>query len=90
MPLIPFSKRLQKNKLDKEYAKFLEVFKKLKINISFADILAHMPTCWKFMKKILTKNLDDQGTSMSINECSTILRDKLAPKPKDSGGFRVL
>lgn len=39
-PRIPFPRRLQQEKLDKQYGKFLEVFKKLHINIPFAEALA--------------------------------------------------
>ena len=40
-PTIPISypQRLKKSKLDKQFTKFLEVFKKLHINIRFADAL---------------------------------------------------
>ena len=37
--LIPYPQRLKKNKLDKQFTKFMEVFKKLHINIPFADAL---------------------------------------------------
>ena len=36
---IPYPQRLRKNKLDKQFTKFLEVFKKLHINIPFIDAL---------------------------------------------------
>ena len=36
---IPYPQRLKKNKLDKQFTKFMEVFKKLHINIPFADAL---------------------------------------------------
>ena len=36
---IPYPQRLKKNKLGKQFAKFMEVFKKLHINIPFADAL---------------------------------------------------
>ena len=36
---IPYSHRLKKHKLDKQFTKFMEVFKKLHINIPFADAL---------------------------------------------------
>ena len=38
-PPPPYPKRLQKHKLDKQFAKFLAVFKKLHINIPFAEAL---------------------------------------------------
>ena len=34
-PKIPYPQRLKKSKLDSQFSKFLEVFKKLHINISF-------------------------------------------------------
>ena len=36
---IPYPQRLKKNKLDKQFTKFMEVFKKLHINIPFIDAL---------------------------------------------------
>ncbi|XP_061981417.1 uncharacterized protein LOC133701500 [Populus nigra] len=39
MQRIPFPQRLKKSKLDKQFSKFLDVFKKLQINIPFADAL---------------------------------------------------
>ena len=38
-PPIPYPQRLKKHKLDKKFTKFMEVFKKLHINIPFADAL---------------------------------------------------
>ena len=36
---ISYPQRLKKNKLDKQFSKFMEVFKKPHINILFADAL---------------------------------------------------
>ncbi|XP_060962015.1 uncharacterized protein LOC133032166 [Cannabis sativa] len=36
---IPYPQRLQKNKIDKQFSKFLEIFKKLHINIPFIEAL---------------------------------------------------
>ncbi|KAJ4715540.1 Retrotransposon gag protein [Melia azedarach] len=44
VPSIPFPQRLRKNKLDKQFSKFLDVFKKLYINIPFTDALEQMPS----------------------------------------------
>ena len=52
---IPYPQRLKKNKLDKQFTKFMDVFKKLHINIPFADALEQMPSYVKFMKDILSK-----------------------------------
>jgi len=50
---LPFPHRLKRNKLDKQFSKFLDVFKKLQINIPFADVLEQMPSYVKFLKDIL-------------------------------------
>ena len=51
---VPYPQRLKKHKLDKQFTKFMEVFKKLHINIPFTDALEQMPSYVKFMKDILS------------------------------------
>ena len=43
-PKVPFPARLVQHNLDKQFSRFLEVFKKLHINIPFADALVQMPS----------------------------------------------
>ena len=89
--LIPYPQRLKKNKLDKKFTKFMEVFKKLHINIPFADALEQMPSYVKFMKDILSKKrrLSDFETVNLTEECSAILQRKLPQKLKDPGSFTI-
>ena len=56
-PMAPISypQRLEKHKLDKQFTKFMEVFKKLHINIPFANALEQMPSYVKFMKDIFSE-----------------------------------
>ena len=54
-PHIPFPQRLQKSKMKEQFSKFLNMFKKIKINIPFAKVLAQMPHYAKFMTDILSK-----------------------------------
>ena len=72
---IPYPQRLKKNKLDKQFTKFMEVFKKLHINIPFANKLEQMPSYVKFMKDILSKKrkMSDFETVNLTKECSAIL-----------------
>lgn len=67
------------------------MFKKLHINIPFADALAQMPSYAKFMKDILSnkRKLEDHETVMLTEECSAILQNKLPPKSKDPGSFTI-
>ena len=72
---VPYSHRLKKNKLDKQFTKFMEVFKKLHINIPLVDALEQMPSYVKFMKDILSRKrrLSDFETMNLTEECSAIL-----------------
>ena len=92
-PTIPISypQRLKKSKLDKQFTKFLEVFKKMHINIPFSDALKKMPSYMKFMKEILSKKriLSDFETVNLTEECSAILQRKLLQKLKDPGSFTI-
>ena len=55
---VPYPQRLKKHKLDKQFSKFMDVFKKLYINIPFADALEQMPSYVKFMKTSCLKRED--------------------------------
>ncbi|WVZ24189.1 hypothetical protein V8G54_002733 [Vigna mungo] len=82
VPTIPFPQRLKK---------FLNVFKKLHINIPFAEALEQMPSYAKFMKDLLSKKrkLQEDETIMLTEECSSIIQQKLPPKLKDPGSFVI-
>ena len=90
-PIIPFSARLVQHKLDKQFFKFSDVFKKLHINILFVDVIAQMPNYAKFLKEILKnkRKLEDFETVRLNEECSTILLNKIPSKLKDSGSFTI-
>ena len=54
-PQVPFPQRLQKAKLEEQISRFLNMFKKIEINIPFSEALTQMPHYAKFMKEILRK-----------------------------------
>ena len=54
-PQVPFPQRLQKAKLEEKFSKFLNMLKKIEINIPFSEALTQMPHYVKFMKDILSK-----------------------------------
>ena len=41
--------------MEEQFSRFLEIFKKIEINIPFAMALAQMPNYAKFLKDILSK-----------------------------------
>ena len=88
---VPHPQRLKKHKLDKQFTKFMDVFKKLHINIPFADALEQMPSFVKFMKDILyqKRRLTDFEIVNLTEECSAILQRKLPQKLNDPGSFTI-
>ena len=92
-PIAPilYPQRLKKHKLDKQFTKFMEVFKKLHINIPFGDALEQMPSYVKFMKDILSqkRRLAYFKTVNLTEECSAILQRKLQQKLKDPSSFTI-
>ena len=90
-PIIPYLQRLRKNILDKQFGRFMDIFKKLHINIPFSEALEQIPGYVKFMKDILSKKrkLGDYETVTLSKECNAILQKKLPPKLKDPGSFTI-
>ncbi|XP_017976463.1 PREDICTED: uncharacterized protein LOC108661979 [Theobroma cacao] len=90
-PSPSFPQQLKKQKLDKQFEKFLNVFKKLHINIPFAEALENMPSYVKFLKDILTKKrkLEDFETVALTEKCSAIIQSKLPPTLKDPKSFSI-
>ncbi|CAL9016475.1 unnamed protein product [Prunus brigantina] len=91
VPQIPFPQRLRKHKIDEQSSNFLETFKKVQINIPFIAALEQMPSYEKFMKDILSKKrkFGDHEKIQLTEECSAILQQKLPPKKKDRGSFKI-
>ncbi|XP_020262292.1 uncharacterized protein LOC109838247 [Asparagus officinalis] len=90
-PPLPFPQRLAKAKLEKQFGKFLEILKKLHINIPFTEAISQMPSYAKFLKEILSnkRKLEEYETVALTEECSAIIQNKLPPKLKDPGSFSI-
>lgn len=90
-PQLPFPQIFMKKKFDEQFARFLEVFKKIHINIPFANALAQMPNYAKFLKEVMSKKrkLEEFETVKLTEECSVILQKKLPQKLKDPDSFNI-
>ena len=90
-PPLPFPYKFRKTKLDEQFSKFLNMFKKLKINIPFVDALVQMPNYVKFMKEIMSnkKKLEAYGIVNLFENCSAIIQQKLLEKLEDLGSFTI-
>ncbi|XP_015940382.1 uncharacterized protein LOC107465910 [Arachis duranensis] len=91
VPKAPYSQRLKKDGKDGQFSKFLEIFKKLQINIPFVKALEQMPLYAKFLKELITKkrNWEAKETIMLTEECSAIIQNKLPQKLKNPGSFQI-
>ncbi|XP_050895174.1 uncharacterized protein LOC127101769 [Lathyrus oleraceus] len=89
---LPFPARnKKKGQHDKNFEKFLELFKKLEINIPLLGALEQMPTYAKFMKDIISKRrtIDTNLIILTVT-CSAILQDMTIPiKKKDRGAVTI-
>ncbi|XP_050920086.1 uncharacterized protein LOC127137696 [Lathyrus oleraceus] len=72
---LPFPTRNKNKELhEKNFEKFLEMFKKLEINIPFLEALEQMPSYAKFMKDIISKMGSTDTDPIVLTEtCSAIL-----------------
>nr|GFA34601.1 reverse transcriptase domain-containing protein [Tanacetum cinerariifolium] len=93
---LPFPSRLHKEKLREKdnilAAKFMEIFRDLHFELSFADALVHMPKFALMFKKLLNnKDKLIELTKTPLNEnCSAVVLKKLPEKLGDSGRFLIL
>nr|XP_009778779.1 PREDICTED: uncharacterized protein LOC104228077 [Nicotiana sylvestris] len=88
---IPFPQKMKREKLDNQFAKFLEILKQIHINIPFTNALLQMPSYDKFLKEILSSKgkLEEVSVVMLTKKYSAILQNKLPQKFGDLGSFTI-
>ena len=74
-PQVPFPQRLQKAKLEEQFSRFLDMFKKIEINIRFSEALTQMSLYAKFMKEILSRKrkIVEEGIVSLTATCNTVI-----------------
>ncbi|XP_070046906.1 uncharacterized protein [Nicotiana tomentosiformis] len=82
MPALPFPQKLYREKLDKQFERFLDMLKQVNVNLPFTEVLSQMPAYAKFLKEILTKKRKIEETSVVklTEHCRAILQNKLSQK----------
>ena len=90
-PAVHFPQRLQKAKKEEQFFKFLEIFKKIEINIPFVDAITQMPNYAKFLKDILSKKkkIAEEGVVSLTTSCSAVIQKSLPAKMKDPDIFTI-
>ncbi|GJS07925.1 reverse transcriptase domain-containing protein [Tanacetum coccineum] len=92
---LPYPSRLAKEKLREKddilASKFMEIFRNLHFELSFADALIHMPKFALMFKKMLNnKDKLIELTKTPLNEnCSAVVLKKLPEKLGDPGRFLI-
>ncbi|GKC92976.1 reverse transcriptase domain-containing protein, partial [Tanacetum coccineum] len=92
---LPYPSRVEKDKNrerdDILASKFIEIFRDLHFELSFADALVHMPKFALMIKKLLSnkdKLIEITKTPMNVN-CSAVILKKLPEKLGDPGRFLI-
>ena len=90
-PLVSFPQRLQKEKLEEQFYKFLNMFKKIEINIPFSEALTQMPHYAKFMKDLLSKKrkFTKEGIVSLNATCSAVIQKSIPEKRQDPSSFTI-
>ncbi|GKA49827.1 reverse transcriptase domain-containing protein [Tanacetum coccineum] len=94
-PNLPYPSRLNKQKIREKddilSSKFMEIFRNLHFELSFADALIHMPKFASMFKKMLNnKDKLIELTKTPLNEnCSAVVLKKLPEKLGDPGRFLI-
>ena len=90
-PAVPFPQRLQKSKIEEQFARFLKTFQKLEISMPFTEVVTQMPLYEKFLKDILSKKrkIVEEGIVNLTATCSVVIKKELPEKMKDPGSFTI-
>ncbi|GJU73930.1 reverse transcriptase domain-containing protein [Tanacetum coccineum] len=90
-PKIPYPQRLNKEKIEARYAKFLDMIKEVRINVPLVDVLAGMPNYGKFLKDLVSNKSKMEQISVAFlnEECSAIIQNKIPPKLGDPESFLI-
>ncbi|GJT73782.1 reverse transcriptase domain-containing protein [Tanacetum coccineum] len=94
-PFIPYPSRANKQKLREKdnnlASKFVEIFRELHFELSFADALLHMPKFASMFKSLLNnkEKLFDLAKTPVNENCSTVILKKLPEKLRDPGKFLI-
>ncbi|XP_020224161.1 uncharacterized protein LOC109806192 [Cajanus cajan] len=88
---IPYPHAPSKKENERQFLRFLDIIKKLQINISFTEAMEKMPTYARFMKELLTKKrkiLEEETVELEAG-CSAIIQKSLPQKSRDPGSFTL-
>ncbi|XP_076939630.1 uncharacterized protein LOC143608498 [Bidens hawaiensis] len=88
---MPYPAHIKNQKFRREYGNFLDMFRQLRINLPFIEVLQHMPKYAKFLKDILKRkeSLEELSIVPLNGECSVVVLNKVPEKLPDPDVFTV-
>ncbi|XP_070049011.1 uncharacterized protein [Nicotiana tomentosiformis] len=91
MHALPFPQKLYREKLDKQFERFLDMLKEVNVKLSFTEVLSQMLAYSKLLKDIIIKKRKIEETSVVklIEHCIEIMQIKLPQKCGDPESFTI-
>jgi hypothetical protein len=87
---VPYHVHPSKKMKEMQYSRFLDIFKRLEINVPFMEAMEEMPTYATFMKDLLTKKRKFKDENVELEAgCNAIIQKSLFHKTKDPGSFTI-
>ena len=87
---VPYPLNPSKKDKERQFARFMDIFKRLQINIPFMEAMEQMPTYARFMKDLLTKKRRFENETIMLEAgCSAIIQRPLPMKSGDPGSFTI-
>ncbi|XP_070054280.1 uncharacterized protein [Nicotiana tomentosiformis] len=82
MPALPFPQNLYREKLDKQFERFLDKLNQVNVKLPFTEVLSQIPAYAMFLMEIMIKKRKVQETSVVklTEHCNAILQNKLPQK----------
>ncbi|XP_009612343.2 uncharacterized protein [Nicotiana tomentosiformis] len=86
----PFPQRLQKQKDEAKYRKFIDILSQVRVNLPLVEVLQEVPKYAKYLRDIMAnKRRNAKFERVALTECSARVQSKLPPKLKDLGCFTI-
>ncbi|KAJ9552979.1 hypothetical protein OSB04_017024 [Centaurea solstitialis] len=86
---VPYPARLRKEKKEAQYRKFIDLIKRVDINVPLVDLIAGVPSYARFLKELVANNarMGTEEIAFLNAECSATLSDTL--KKGNPGSFII-
>ncbi|XP_070002114.1 uncharacterized protein [Nicotiana sylvestris] len=88
-PPPPYPQRLAKQNGENQFKKFIDMMKRLSINVPLVEALEKMPRYAKFMKDLVTKKRSMNCETIKMTHQVSDIVHSMAPKLEDPGTFTI-